>query len=700
MAARAGQIDLARQLLAQVLQADPHNETAWLWMSGVLESLDERIYCLRRVLEINPNHEMARKGLRALGVSDEPAPAAQAAQRQAPGGVPILEDELLARALWKADPIVNQALYAADSGALEVEWVRGLRAPRRALPSVSPATLTLLIGVMGAAALIFFGVAVYRLIRASHTAAVVIPTPTITFTPSIVPTSRPTRTPTATLGPGEPTLTPSPTYPVMAPRGVLSMGLTPTQPYIGTPHPANRAIDDAIDLFREGDYEGAIAAIRAARESGPDAADSYYYEGMALLELKEPGEAQDVFEAGLAVDPTFAPLHVGLSRAYLSQGAINRARSAAERARELDPELIEAYLALAEVARSDGDIDAALAAIDEALVVAPYNVEVLVAQGQTLLAGGQPDRAAAVGNLAVYIDPTAESANALLAEARMALGQYTQAAVLLEGYLMQINPSSAEAWTMLGRAYLGEGNPPGARDAYNWALALVPDNPSALTALGELSLASGDAAGAYDYFDRALAIREDPDARYGRATSALALGDTQQALADIAPLYTQQPEDPQVALLYARVLLETEDYEEAAAVADSALALPLSAEEQGEAHEVRGRARYYMGDEANALTDLVAAMAIAETGTRHYYRALIREASGDVRGALLELDWVLFWSEIYDYPFTSDAAERRADLADRLEEIRTMTPTPWPTWTPSPPTEEPTPAEGGETPTP
>lgn len=708
MAAKVGQTEIARRLLAQVLQVDPNNETAWLWMSGVLESQDERIYCLRRVLEINPNNDIARRGLHALGVREEPPPpppqpeAPPPAQRAAPGGVPILDDHELAEALSRADPVINQALASSRAGVLEVEWVQGLRAPGRALPAVSPAMLTVLIGVMGAAAVIILGAAVFRLIQTTREAAAVTPAPTatITLTPSPVPTARPTRTPTATLEPGQPTFTPEPTFPVLAPRGMLSMGLTPTPPYIGTPHPSNRAMDDAITLFREGDYTGAIEGIRAARDSGPDAADSYYYEGMALIYLNEPEEAQDVFEAGLEMEPEFAPLHAGLGEAYLMQGAVNRAMEAAERAKELDPALIPAYLTLAAIYRSEGNSEAALAEIDLALALSPYNVEALVAQGQTLLAAGQPERAAAVGNLAVYVDPLAEPATVLLAEARIALGQYGQAAVLLENYLAEINPDSAEAWAMLGRANLGEGNRPAAMDAFSRAMTLDPESTSALTALGELSLDNGDYASAYDYFDGALDIREDPAARYGRAASAFALGDYRQALDDIEPIYTQRPEDVQVALLYARILLGNEDYEEAVAVADSLLALPLSVAEQGAAYEVRGQARYYLEDYPNALTDIQTAMGIAETGTRRYYDALIREATGDLRGALLELDWVVFWSRIYEYPFADDAAERRADLAERLEDIRTMTPTPWPTWTPGPPTEEPPPAEGGEAPTP
>jgi uncharacterized membrane protein len=54
------------RLLAEILQADPRNETAWFWMSGIVASDEQRIDCLKRVLEINPENHVAREALIAL----------------------------------------------------------------------------------------------------------------------------------------------------------------------------------------------------------------------------------------------------------------------------------------------------------------------------------------------------------------------------------------------------------------------------------------------------------------------------------------------------------------------------------------------------------------------------------------------------------------------------------------------------------
>lgn len=64
-AVTAGRAEQARQLLSKVIELDPDNEKAWLWMSGVVTD-EERVACLKEVLAVNPHNEYARLGLKAL----------------------------------------------------------------------------------------------------------------------------------------------------------------------------------------------------------------------------------------------------------------------------------------------------------------------------------------------------------------------------------------------------------------------------------------------------------------------------------------------------------------------------------------------------------------------------------------------------------------------------------------------------------
>jgi twitching motility two-component system response regulator PilG len=61
-----GATQLALQLFDQALEYDERCELAWFWKSSVTASEEDRIECLRRVLEINPENDDARKTLDSL----------------------------------------------------------------------------------------------------------------------------------------------------------------------------------------------------------------------------------------------------------------------------------------------------------------------------------------------------------------------------------------------------------------------------------------------------------------------------------------------------------------------------------------------------------------------------------------------------------------------------------------------------------
>jgi tetratricopeptide (TPR) repeat protein len=65
-AARTGKREEARDLLIQVVEADPQNEMAWMWLVGLVDSLEDRIVACENVLTINPGNENARAYLTKL----------------------------------------------------------------------------------------------------------------------------------------------------------------------------------------------------------------------------------------------------------------------------------------------------------------------------------------------------------------------------------------------------------------------------------------------------------------------------------------------------------------------------------------------------------------------------------------------------------------------------------------------------------
>lgn len=67
-AIRSGRTEEGRQLLNLLIQRNPNDEMAWLWMSSVVGTDEQRARCLYHVLAINPNSELARRGLQLLGI--------------------------------------------------------------------------------------------------------------------------------------------------------------------------------------------------------------------------------------------------------------------------------------------------------------------------------------------------------------------------------------------------------------------------------------------------------------------------------------------------------------------------------------------------------------------------------------------------------------------------------------------------------
>lgn len=60
---RSGDKQNGGRILAEILKADPQNELAWLWMSGVVATGEQREHCLQQVLRVNPHNQIAREGL-------------------------------------------------------------------------------------------------------------------------------------------------------------------------------------------------------------------------------------------------------------------------------------------------------------------------------------------------------------------------------------------------------------------------------------------------------------------------------------------------------------------------------------------------------------------------------------------------------------------------------------------------------------
>src|SRR5262245_38328980 len=264
-ALRAGDKPRARDLLAQAIRLNPADDQNWLWLSGAVETDDERRRCLERALLLNPNNQAARRGLALLAAG----PAAPASVPASPpldarsADAPTLPGRLATRAAEPTPPPAPSARPPAD---VPVDSLASLR------PSMSSRSLRLprpaLIAAAGLAVVVLgYLVARFAFGLGGSAPTAALPTAAATATPT------PTRTPTAVPPTRTPTPLPSPT-PTPA-------GVTPAPLPTSDVPAAAELIEQGLAQMQQKDYRAAIASFTAALGRDPESADAFFNRGLA-----------------------------------------------------------------------------------------------------------------------------------------------------------------------------------------------------------------------------------------------------------------------------------------------------------------------------------------------------------------------------------------------------------------------------------
>ncbi len=667
-AAKAGRNEEARQLLQNAIRLNPTSEPAWLWLSSVARDQQERIFCLRQLLQINPEHEQALKGLKALGVSvgGEQAAAAPAS------GVPRPSEEKIRAARQALPPLLEQTIRPEDplSG---INWVhkRRNRAGERAATMFSIAIrvvpVLVIAGLIGLGALF---------VTQNPDAIVFAPTWTPSFTPTVTATPTPGFTPTPSPTPRQ-TYTPTPPIPAGLPQGDLFSEMTSTPAY--PRFREGRIIQEAVMLLDAGDDAQALPTLSALRETLLESSDNpnpFYYEAVALTNLGDLEQAEAVLEEGLermeATGGDRGVLHAGLANVYAAEGRYNASDEQAELALERDPALPQPYYVLVRNAIAQSRYDDAEARLLDALDRHPTDVNLWLLQGRLNLARSEPGAAQQDARVALHIDPAAEQAYLLQAEADIAAGDYGRAVLHLQDYLF-IYPGSISGWTLLGDTRVREGSYDLAIEAYSRALntdGLEEIQIPALLARAELYQSRFQYPQAIQDYARILRFDDTHAAALeGRARASFLAGRYSNAIADIDALLEEIPNRADLQLIKARAIVDSANPRNAdayQAALDDAFDIlgggfpSLLADEaqRALAYEYRARIRLERNEYQAALDDITAALNLQESGTRHYLRGLIHEARREMALARREYEWVQTWSQVYAYPFLPDVLER------------------------------------------
>jgi tetratricopeptide (TPR) repeat protein len=431
-AIRQGQRARARDLLTRLLRADSNNANYWIWMSSVVETGREQIFCLKSALKLEPTNPTALQGLRLMG-----AIPAEGEVKPAP---PV-------RRKWKVE--VQQVREMSTLGRL---WAN---------PYVKLAVL----GFTAFMVVVLVGFGLYYQGAWRQRAGPVIPTKT--------PGPSPTYTLTPTAINETPQVPPTmPTFSGPVPLWAkLEATYTPTAIYVSTPHVSNESFRMAQKAFERNDIATALEHLRQAEQVSPDAPDIPYFAGEIHRLQGDYKEALASYTKSLEIDPNFAPAHLGIARTMKAQNPETDISKALQQAVEADPNWIEPSLELANSLIELGEAQQALEILKQVEAKATGSPVFFLRRAQANLALGNNAAALEDARKANELDMTLLESYRMLAYAAAANDEYDQALEFVEIYLTY-EENDPIAWMIQGRALYGEKKFEEALEALDKALGI------------------------------------------------------------------------------------------------------------------------------------------------------------------------------------------------------------------------------------
>ncbi len=471
----------ARDYLTRLIRADKRNLDYWLWLSSIVETKKERLYCLKSVLRLDPHNQAAKQGLRLLGEissADDAITPMPPVQRS--WEVKLEEAEL------------------ETPGGIKKLWVNS----------------KLRIYVLLGASVILIGLIIGGILG---TPAALLG-PQLTITP-IAWTATPTFTPSLTPKVGLATPTPEVVQPLWT---LLDATYTPRPLYVNTPHPRSEAYDIGLRAYVSGDYEKTLNYMQQVLQSEPDAPDVQYYIAEAQRQLGQFDQAIEMYEAIIETDSEFAPAYLGRVLAKLAQSPDALVEDDLQQLIKLAPDYQPAYLELASLQVRRGKPEQALETLDAAGDVLTDLSRYYRVRAQVFLALGEDAKALENAEQAYQQDITALPVYLLLAEAYLENDQPEKAFEVISIYGSHIEgDAGALYWALTGWSHYENEEYEQALETLEKALEMDEALALAHQYRGMTMLAMGEPADAINDLYRARQI--DPHSFAIRLHFALAL---------------------------------------------------------------------------------------------------------------------------------------------------------------------------------
>ncbi len=481
-AIRANDRRKGKELLTRLVKVDPQNPRYWLWLSTVVASSKETVYCLQEALKLDPDLKLAQKGLTYFGFK-------------------------------KADRNNQENLFTLKS-EWQNEIVKEFTPPPPEKP-VKPKRRSngILIGLGAVLTLAAIVASITFLPKAfrREVAVITLVQPTAKASATYLPTNTPKG------------FKPSPT-PKLAPAlwMLLSETYTPTPYYVDTPH-AMEAYQLAMRAFGKGDWETFQRYMDQALATEPNMPDAYFYMGESRRLTGDYKMALMYYEKAMNLEPKFAPAILAHAKVLIIVKPKTDILDDLNKAIKYDPELFEAYIMRARYYMDRNQLDKAMEDLTTARDINQESPLLYLSLAQIHLAREETDLALKNAQKAYDIDQTMLDTYLVLGTAYIADGQTEKALEYLNTYL-SYQPYDAAAYEMVGKAYYVAGDVTKALENYNKSISLDTNSFDAYYVRGVTSLQAGNPNGALTDLTKALSINDNHfEAIFYRAQALLQL---------------------------------------------------------------------------------------------------------------------------------------------------------------------------------
>ncbi|RLD01680.1 MAG: hypothetical protein DRI46_02970 [Chloroflexi bacterium] len=402
----------ARDHLASLLKEDQDNIEYWLLMSTVVESQKERIYCLKKVLALDPRNRDANLGMILFG-------------GQEAGKV---RSAVLKKRNWIKDVPDIRKKEPKKKEPKKKGYDYKQLAPL-AVGSVLILLVLVLTGVFPGTRSVF--------------------SPKLTITPM-------TWTPSVAPGMGS-DVTGTPVPDSVDPIGrILDQPYTSTPAYVLTPHPGYGIYNTALDAYKRGDFNTMLTYLNQTVKQ-LKTADIVFLVGEAYLNLGRYHEALEQYERALFVDPSFAPAYLGRALASRVIDESYDVKADLDQALLLDPRFGQVYLERAKYFLEEGSYQLAYEDADQAATFLPHSPLAHYYRAEALL--GLKDYKEAEKSILTALKLDVNQVPAYLAAGRIRLetGNPEAALELLTRYGSHASNKPWEFYYSLGKAYFLSG---------------------------------------------------------------------------------------------------------------------------------------------------------------------------------------------------------------------------------------------------